>query len=108
MAEIAPDSCMAGMLAGHQHTPGRGTYRASGVGLGKTQTVCGQLVDIRGFDLFLSVTSQVTVTQVIGHNENDIGPAAGHFLSRYLFTRFRLLLTRTGRNHRNKQNQADC
>jgi hypothetical protein len=45
--------------------------------LGKTQSVIRQPVNIRGFDLLLAITSQVTITQVIGHDENDIGPAAG-------------------------------
>jgi hypothetical protein len=76
MTEIAPDPCMPHMLAGHQYATRRGTDGTSCVGLGKAQTICSKLVDIRGFDLFLTVTSQVTVPQVIGHYEDDVGPAA--------------------------------
>ncbi len=58
--------------------------------------------------LLLAVTSQVTITQVICHNENDIGPAAGQVFRRYCFAIPGGIFIGTGSYRQNARDQADC
>jgi hypothetical protein len=42
--------------------------------LRETHTLPCELIEVRGADNFLSVRAEVTVAQIVGQNENDIGP----------------------------------
>jgi hypothetical protein len=41
--------------------------------VGKAHPLGGESVDMGRFDLGLSVTTQVTVAQIVSHDEDDIG-----------------------------------
>ena len=69
---IPPDIRMTCMLAGHQHAAGRCTNRSAAVMLCESQAFLRHSVKMRGFDLCLSVTSQLTIPKVIRVYVNDV------------------------------------
>ena len=71
---VAPHRCVPHMLPGHQHRTAGGTDVAARVDLHKPHPLGRQAVDTRCADLRLPVTAQVTVAQVIGHDEDDVRP----------------------------------
>ncbi len=77
--QLAPDPAhvsayggMSQVLTGHQDTPGGRTHRSPGITLGKPHSLLGQLVNMRGLNPFLPVTAQIMISQIIGHDENDV------------------------------------
>ena len=64
---------MTGMLAGHEGAARRGAHGITAVVLGKSHTFRRQLVDMRCFDLFLSIAPQFGVAEVVGQDEYDVG-----------------------------------
>ena len=63
---------MAAVCTCQQAGAGRGTDGGSRIALGETHAVLGQLVDVGSFEFFLSVATQVAVSQVIRQDEYHI------------------------------------
>jgi len=61
------------MLAGHQVTAGRGANCRAGVILPKAHSLRRQSVDVRRLYLLLPIAAQFLVSQIVSHNENDVG-----------------------------------
>jgi len=40
----------------------------------QAHALSGKMIEVRRLDLFLPVTAQLTPAEVIGHDENDVGP----------------------------------
>ena len=51
---------------------GRTAFRAIRIMLRKTDTFFGKLIDVRRPDSWISVTGQVPVSEVIGHDEDNV------------------------------------
>ncbi|MBA7558099.1 hypothetical protein ES705_50889 [subsurface metagenome] len=64
---------MSGMVSGHQTGPRWCADCAAGIVLCKFYTLACQFIEVRGFDLFLTVTAQVTIAQVVSKDEDDVG-----------------------------------
>ena len=67
-----------GHTPGHDAVAGGSTDRGWAVGVGKEESFAGQAVEVRSLHLALRiVTAYVSVTQVIGKNEEDVGLVPG-------------------------------
>jgi hypothetical protein len=66
-----------GMITRHQGTTRWCANRAAGVTLSESNSFPGQPVDVRCGESLLPVTAQIAVAQVIGVDENDVGPWRG-------------------------------
>ncbi len=70
---VAADAGVAGVQAGHEDAAGRGADRGAGVALGEAAAFGGEFVYVRSLDMFLAVTAEIAVSEVIGHDENNVG-----------------------------------
>jgi len=77
-ASVGTYGCMAGVHAGHQYAPGRGTYAVSGVDLRKTRTFRRHLIQMGRTDSLLPVASKMAVSQIVRHDENDVRRLGAH------------------------------
>ena len=68
-----PRASVTHVLPGHEDASGWGAYRASGVKPGELHSFFGHLVETRGLDQFLSEASEIPVTEIIGHDEDQVG-----------------------------------
>ena len=64
---------MAPVGAGHEATSRRCANTTAGICLSKAKALFGELVDVGGLDLLLPVAAQVSVAEIIGHDEDDVG-----------------------------------
>ena len=64
---------MAGVFAGEKHTAGRRADGVAGVELGEADAVGGELIEVGSFDLLLAITSQFAITEIVGHEIDDVG-----------------------------------
>ena len=64
---------MATVFARQQHTAGRGADRRAGVVLREAHPAGCQGVNVRGLDLGLAVGSQLSISEIVGQDVNDIG-----------------------------------
>ena len=69
---IATYFTMSGMLSGHQRRTRRCAHRTSGIGLRKAHTFTGHVVDVGRTDVWLSVTTQISIPHIIAHDKDDI------------------------------------
>ena len=70
---VAPHNGMAGVQTGHQRTARRGTDGTSGIMPGEAHTPGSQGIDVRRCEIFLTITTQIAVSQIIRHNIDYIG-----------------------------------
>ena len=75
---------VAEMTAGHEDTTGRGANRSSGVVSEESDPLTGKSVNIRGFYFRLTVAPELAPSEVIGEDENDVGPRVVSLGRRYL------------------------
>lgn len=61
------------MFASQQYILGSGANGSTAIMLDKKYAVCGQGIDIGGFNFFMSVSSHLRVTQVIYQKIDEIG-----------------------------------
>ena len=66
---------MAGVHPRHETAARRRADRAAGVALSEAHPFRSQSIHVRSLDFLLSVTPRITVTQVVGEDENDVRPA---------------------------------
>ena len=67
-----------GITASEEAIPGRRADRRRAVGIGETHSLRRQSIQIwRGDFRVRVVTPQVAVTQIVGQDNNDVGPAGG-------------------------------
>ena len=78
---ITPYRSMACVLTGHQYGTGRGAYRASGVMLSEQHPLLRELVNIRCSYFFLSIAPQITISQIVGNNVDNVRECGGRFFS---------------------------
>src|SRR5262249_31050323 len=64
----------AGVQASHQRTAGLSTDASATIDLGQPHSFRGQSVEVRRGDLLLSEAADVPVPQVVGQNEDHVGP----------------------------------
>src|SRR5262245_4001188 len=69
---------MPSLLAGHQHGARGSAYRRTGVKLCETAAYSRHPIQVRRRNQFLAITSEVTVAEIVGQNEDHVG------LSRWL------------------------
>src|SRR5688572_15074746 len=73
LAGIAADPGVAMMLTSHEHTAGRGTDCRPRVELGKAYPFARHLINARGLNEFLAVATDLSVTEIVSENEDDVG-----------------------------------
>ena len=61
-------------LPGHHGRACRGTNRGRRIAIGESHAFPCQLVEVRGVHLFMSIAMQVHPAQVVGHDDDDVGP----------------------------------
>src|SRR4051794_18971331 len=61
------------VAAGDQREPGRRTDGGIGVGLGEAYAARGDAVDVWGGVLASAIAGEVGITEVVGHDEDDVG-----------------------------------
>jgi len=64
---------MTRVIACHQRTSGWCADRASRVVIGEPHSFFGHPVEMRSCEFPLAITGQISVTQIIGQDENDVG-----------------------------------
>jgi len=69
---IITDVGVPGMFARHEDTAARRTDCLPRIVLGKLDAFFGDLVDMRSFDPFLPIATELSISQIIGENENNI------------------------------------
>ena len=72
LSRISTNPCMSMMLARHQDASRRGTNSGSGVVLREAHAFTGHAIEIRCLDHFLSVATELRITEIIGHDPNQI------------------------------------
>lgn len=75
-AAVVPDEGVSGVLAQQQGGAGGGADGAARIGLGETDPFGRHPIEAGRENLFLPVAAEVAVAQVVGQNEEDIGPGA--------------------------------
>jgi hypothetical protein len=60
------------MEAGHQAAARGSADCRPGIAAGKAQAFTSHLIKARCLDLFLALTPKVSITHIVGQNENDI------------------------------------
>ena len=70
---VVADVRMSRVLARQQRASRRRAHRTSRVMLRKPHALCGHSIDVGRSDLFLPVTAQLAVSQIICQDINDIG-----------------------------------
>ena len=63
------------VTAGQEGVPCGRAGGGRAVPAGETQPACGQLIDVRGGDVFLlgSVAPDVPVSEIVAHDDDDVG-----------------------------------
>jgi hypothetical protein len=74
---VAAHGGVAAVLSGHQRAPGGRANRGPGVGLREARAGGGQAVQVGGTDALLAVAAKISVAQVIGQDEEDVGQPGG-------------------------------
>jgi hypothetical protein len=69
---VVTNEGVAGMFAGHQNATRRGAYRAAGAMLRELHTFRRKFIQRRSVDNFLPVRPDVSLTQIIGQNKNNV------------------------------------
>ena len=82
------------VFARHQLHPGRGAQRGR-IAVVKTHPVFRQLIQVRGLVTFTTISAQGLVTEIIGHNKNDIG-VFGKYSFRVLWALYKKKLRTKG------------
>ena len=67
---------MADVLARHERAARRGAHGIACVDLREAHTVGGDAVDVGSLNALLTVAAEVTVAEVVGEYENDVGLAS--------------------------------
>ena len=71
--DIVARGCVTAVQPRHQRAARRCANRTARVGLGEAQPLRRQLVDVRRGDVFSAVAAEVTVAEIIGQDEDDVG-----------------------------------
>ena len=74
LGRVATDPPMPGVKARHQYPTGRRTDGGAGVDIGETRPLRREPVEVRRPDLSLSETAQIRIAEIVGHDEEDVGP----------------------------------
>ena len=67
-----PDACAIGVMAGHQGCPG-GSAGWADVVVCEPEALGVEFIDVRCLDLRIAVTAKISITLVIGNDDDDIG-----------------------------------
>ena len=71
---VPADAAVADVLARHKGAPRGSADGIAGVNLREAHAFGGEAVDVRCLNALLPETAQVAVAEIVGENENDIGP----------------------------------
>ena len=69
---------MACVLTRKQHITRRGAEACTRIELRESNPFAGQLVEVGGFDPPLTITAKFPVTEIVRHNQDDVGPTTDH------------------------------
>ena len=72
-SEISAHRGVPRVPARHQHTSRRRANRRAGIALRKSHALLGHLIQARCLDRLLPVAAKISVAQIIGHDEDDVG-----------------------------------
>ena len=72
---IATNKCMSGMEPSHESGSGGCTNRAARIVLEQLHSFCSHAIQIRSLEIFLAKGAQISIAQIVGENEDDIGGA---------------------------------
>jgi hypothetical protein len=67
----------------HQDAPRRRAYRGTGIKVGEAHSVFRQTINMGRFDQLLPIATQITIPEVICHDEYDVGLFSGAQDGRY-------------------------
>lgn len=67
------NSGSVGTTPRHESNTGRGADGGGGVAVGKADTTFRHGIEMRSFDVRVSVAFQVSIPEVIGEDDNDVG-----------------------------------
>src|SRR5690606_5774932 len=70
---ISADKGMARVQSCQKYVPGRCAHRRSGIKLCKLLTLPGQFIDVGSLYLFLSIAAQISVSEIVSEDEDDVG-----------------------------------
>ncbi len=77
VGEVVPDAVVAVVHPRHEAAARGGTDGRARVGLGEPQALGGQPIEVRRLDLLLPVGAEITVAEVVGQDEDDVGSWPG-------------------------------
>ena len=90
---ISPDKSVPAVFSCENHITGGCTHRSSRIVMCKAHPVPGKRIQVGGFDQLLAKAPQISVAQVVGQYENNIG------LQILLILRLHFALAATCANH---------
>ena len=67
---ITTDMSVPHVLSSHEYATGRGTDCATGIKTGEFHSLLGHSVEPRSLDQFLSEASEISIAEVVRHDEN--------------------------------------
>ena len=73
---VATHMSMSGVLTGHKRCSRGSTDGATGIGLSEAHALAGHTVKIGSFDTLLTIATKSTITHIVTHDEDDVGPTA--------------------------------
>ena len=77
VACVTAHAGVPGVQAGHQHAAAGSADGRAGVELGEAHSFRGHAIEMRGLNQLLPVAAQISVTQVIREDEDDVGLPVG-------------------------------
>jgi hypothetical protein len=76
-AGIAANAGAAMMFAGHEDAAGRGTDGGAGIELDEAKAFIRHTIEVRGLDDLLPVTAEFAITEIIGHDPDQVWAVGG-------------------------------
>ena len=77
MGGIAFEAEFLLVKAGHESSSGRGADASGGVVIVEDDSRGGEFVDVRSFDVFAAVVTEITIAEIICEDEDDVGGGWG-------------------------------
>jgi hypothetical protein len=69
---------MPGVLPGHEYAPGRRANRRARIEIAESNAFFRHLIKMWGLNYRLAIGPKISVTEVIRHDEDNVGPGLGH------------------------------
>src|SRR6266545_932989 len=69
-----PNASSRRIAPGDESAAGGRAHRRRGIGVEETNTLCGETVQMRGLIIRTTVATEVTITKIIGEDEQNVWP----------------------------------